>query len=57
MTSVHWMKYCVVLDSFQSKNTSWKSMKEILQTKFTMQSKYKKSLDQISLSDAWSLVA
>jgi hypothetical protein len=27
------MKYCVVLDSSQSNNTLWKSMKEILQTK------------------------
>jgi hypothetical protein len=36
------MKYCVVLDSFQSNNASWKSMKEILQTKFTMKSEDQK---------------
>jgi hypothetical protein len=36
------MKYYVVLDSFQSNNASWKSMKEILQTNFTMKSKYQK---------------
>jgi hypothetical protein len=34
------MKYYVVLDSSQSNNTLGKSMKEILQTKFTMKSKY-----------------
>jgi hypothetical protein len=28
------------MDSSQSNNASWKSMKEIIQTKFTMKSKY-----------------
>jgi hypothetical protein len=36
------MKDCVILDSSQSNNASWKSMKEILQTNFTMKSKYLK---------------
>jgi hypothetical protein len=36
------MKYCAVLDYSQSNNTSWKSIKEILQTKFTMKSKYER---------------
>jgi len=35
-------KCCAVLDSSQSNNASWKSMKEILQTKFTTKSKYQK---------------
>jgi hypothetical protein len=36
------MQYCAILDSSQSNNASWKSMKKILQTKFTMKSKYQK---------------
>ena len=36
------VKYCAVLDSSQSNNASWKAMKEILQTKLTMKSKYQK---------------
>jgi len=36
------MKYCAILDSSQSNNASWKSMKEILQTKVTTKSKYQK---------------
>jgi hypothetical protein len=36
------MQYYAILDSSQSDNASWKSMKEILQTKFTMKSKYQK---------------
>ena len=43
------MKYCAVLDSSQSNNASWKSMKEILQSKFTMKSKYPK-VDLIKLA-------
>ena len=35
-------KYCAVLDSSQSNNASWKSTKEILQTKFTTKGKYQK---------------
>jgi hypothetical protein len=35
-------KYCDVLDSSQNNNASWKSMKEIFQTKFTTKSKYQK---------------
>jgi hypothetical protein len=38
------MKYSVVLDSSQSNNASWKSIKEILQTKLTIKSKYQKSV-------------
>jgi hypothetical protein len=38
------MKYCVILDSSQSNNASWKSMKEILQTKFTIKSRYQKNV-------------
>jgi hypothetical protein len=36
------MQYCAIWDSSQSNNASWKSMKEILQTNFTMKSKYQK---------------
>jgi hypothetical protein len=36
------MSYCAILDSSQSNNASWKSMKEILQTNFTMKGKYQK---------------
>jgi hypothetical protein len=36
------MQYYAILDSSQSNNASWKSMKEILQTKFTTKSKYQK---------------
>jgi hypothetical protein len=37
------MQYYAILDSSQSNNASWKSMKEILQTKFTKKSKYPKA--------------
>jgi hypothetical protein len=36
------MQYCAIWDSSQSNNASWKSMKEILQTKLTIKSKYQK---------------
>jgi hypothetical protein len=38
------MKYGAILDSSQSKNASWTSMKEILQTKFTIKRKYQKNV-------------
>ena len=48
-------KYCVVVDSSQSNNASWKSMKEILQTKIYYEEQVSESsLDQSSLSDAQS---
>ena len=38
------MKYCAILDSSQSNNASWKSMKEILHTEFTAKSAYQKDV-------------
>ena len=49
------MKYYVVVDSSQSNNASWKSMKEILQTKGYYEEQVSEScLDQISLADGQS---
>jgi hypothetical protein len=49
------MKYWAVLDSSQSNYASWKSMKEILQTKIYYEGQVTEScLDQISPSDTWN---
>ena len=48
-------KYSAILDSTQSNNASWESMKEILQTKIYYEEQVSEScLDQISLYDARS---
>ena len=49
------IKYSAILDSSLSNNASWKSMKEILQTKIYYEEQVSEScLDQISLYDARS---
>ena len=48
-------KYCAILDSSESNNASWKSMKEILQTIYYEEKVWESCLDQISASDALKL--
>ena len=48
-------KYSAILDSTQSNNASWESMKEILQTKIYYEEQVLEScIDQIRLSNARS---